>query len=160
MINYQKLFDSKLVSSTSFLDAETAKQKLKKYENEIDKMTSIATDLIIENDETHKTAISYGTQAKRLYKEIEKRRDEIIDEPKKFINSVRNFVKTYLVKLENIEISMKDKIKTYNLRYKDKNGDLKPVRFSSYIWKRIDGFILDYLKEELAREKRQVSLDW
>jgi DNA-directed RNA polymerase specialized sigma subunit len=51
-----------------------------------------------------------------------------------------------------------DKIKTYNLRYRDKNGDLKPVRFSSYIWKRIDGFILDYLKEELARERRQVSL--
>ena len=51
-----------------------------------------------------------------------------------------------------------DKIKTYNLSYRDKNGDLKPVRFSSYIWKRIDGFILDYLKEELAREKRQVSL--
>lgn len=53
-----------------------------------------------------------------------------------------------------------DKIKTYNLRYRDKNGDLKPVRFSSYIWKRIDGFILDSLKEELARERRQVSLDW
>ena len=51
-----------------------------------------------------------------------------------------------------------DKIKSYNLSYRDKNGDLKPVRFSSYIWKRIDGFILDYLKEELSREKRQVSL--
>lgn len=50
-----------------------------------------------------------------------------------------------------------DKIKTYNLSYRDKNGDLKPVRFSSYILKRIDGFILDYLKEELARERRQVS---
>ena len=53
-----------------------------------------------------------------------------------------------------------DKIKTYNLRYRDKNGDFKPVRFSSYIWKRIDGFILDYLKAELARERRQVSLGW
>jgi DNA-directed RNA polymerase specialized sigma subunit len=52
-----------------------------------------------------------------------------------------------------------DKIKTYNLSYRDKNGDLKPVRFSSYIWKRIDGFILDFLKEELARERRQVSHD-
>lgn len=51
-----------------------------------------------------------------------------------------------------------DKIKTYNLHYRDKNGYLKPVKFSSYIWKRIDGFILDYLKEELARESRQVSL--
>ena len=53
-----------------------------------------------------------------------------------------------------------DKIKTYNLRYRDKNGDFKPVRFSSYIWKRINGFILDYLKAELARERRQVSLGW
>jgi hypothetical protein len=53
-----------------------------------------------------------------------------------------------------------DKIKTYNLRYRDKNGALKPVRFSSYIWKRIDGFILDSLKEELAREQCEVSLDW
>ncbi len=46
-----------------------------------------------------------------------------------------------------------DKIKTYDLRYKDKYGNSKPVRFSSYIWKRIDGFIIDYLKEELDGEK-------
>ena len=53
-----------------------------------------------------------------------------------------------------------DKIKTYNLRYRDKHGNLKPVKFSSYIWKRIDGFILDSLKKELTRERRQVSFDW
>jgi len=53
-----------------------------------------------------------------------------------------------------------DKIKTYNLRYKDKQGNLKPVRFSSYIWKRVDGFILDFLKESVAREKRRIPVDW
>lgn len=53
-----------------------------------------------------------------------------------------------------------DKIKTYNLRYRDKNGDFKAVRFSSYIWKRIDGFILDTLKKELIRERRQIIPDW
>jgi DNA-directed RNA polymerase specialized sigma subunit len=53
-----------------------------------------------------------------------------------------------------------DKIKTYNLRYRDKDGIFKPVRFSSYIWKRIDGFILDSLKKELERERRQTSPDW
>lgn len=53
-----------------------------------------------------------------------------------------------------------EKIKTYNLRYRDKNGDFKPVRFSSYIWKRIDGFILDSLQEELVKESRQISPDW
>ena len=53
-----------------------------------------------------------------------------------------------------------DKIKSYDLRYRDKNGDLKPVKFSSYIWKRIDGFILDSLKKELQREHCQASPDW
>ncbi len=52
-----------------------------------------------------------------------------------------------------------DKIKTYDLRYRDRDGNLKPVKFSSYIWKRIDGFILDSLKKELKRERCQVSLD-
>jgi len=31
-----------------------------------------------------------------------------------------------------------DKIGTYNLNYKDKQGNFKPVRFTSYIWKRVD----------------------
>jgi DNA-directed RNA polymerase specialized sigma subunit len=46
-----------------------------------------------------------------------------------------------------------DKIKTYNLRCRDRSGNLCPVRFSSYIWKRIDGFILDSLKKELNRDR-------
>jgi DNA-directed RNA polymerase specialized sigma subunit len=41
------------------------------------------------------------------------------------------------------------KIKSYNLNYRDKEGNLNPVKFTSYIWKRIDGFIIDSLKKEL-----------
>jgi DNA-directed RNA polymerase specialized sigma subunit len=41
------------------------------------------------------------------------------------------------------------KIESYNLNYCDKHGNLKPVKFTSYIWKRIDGFIIDSLKKEL-----------
>lgn len=52
-----------------------------------------------------------------------------------------------------------DKIETYDLKYQDKYGNPKPVRFNSYIWKRIDGFIIDYLKEELNRERQEQSLD-
>jgi len=40
------------------------------------------------------------------------------------------------------------KIKTYDLGYRDKRGNPKPVKFASYIWKRIDGFIIDSLKKE------------
>ena len=53
-----------------------------------------------------------------------------------------------------------DKIKTYDLEYKDRQGNLKPVRFSSYIWKRIDGFIIDSLKKETHRQSCHESPDW
>jgi DNA-directed RNA polymerase specialized sigma subunit len=41
------------------------------------------------------------------------------------------------------------KIESYDLNYCDKHGNSKPVKFTSYIWKRIDGFIIDSLKKEL-----------
>ncbi len=53
-----------------------------------------------------------------------------------------------------------EKIKTYNLRYYDKEGNFKPVRFVSYIWKAVDGQILASLKKELDREKREQNFDW
>ena len=40
---------------------------------------------------------------------------------------------------------------SYNLDYRDKQGNPKPVKFASYICKRIDGFIIDYLKKELNK---------
>ena len=53
--------------------------------------------------------------------------------------------------LSDVIFILYDKIKTYDLEYKDRQGNLKPVRFSSYIWKRIDGFIVDSLKKESQR---------
>ncbi len=61
--------------------------------------------------------------------------------------------------LSQLVLILYDKIQSYDLRYKDREGNLKPVRFSSYVWKRIDGFIIDYLKKELNIERRQYSLD-
>lgn len=51
---------------------------------------------------------------------------------------------------------MYDKIQTYNLRYYDKEGNFKPVRFASYIWKFIDGLILASLRKELRHEKSRI----
>ena len=42
------------------------------------------------------------------------------------------------------------KIDSYNLDYRDRKGNPNPVKFVSYIWKRIDGFIIDSLKKELS----------
>ena len=63
-----------------------------------------------------------------------------------FPSLVRSFGEDLLA--EAILIIYK-KIDSYDLGYCDKKGNTKPVKFISYIWKRIDGFIIDSLKKEL-----------
>ena len=62
--------------------------------------------------------------------------------------------------LSQLVFVLYDKIESYDLKYKDSEGNLKPVRFSSYVWKRIDGFIIDYLNKELKRERQEQGLDY
>ena len=62
--------------------------------------------------------------------------------------------------LSEIVFILYDKIRTYDLRYKDEQGNPRPVRFTSYIWKRVDGFILDFLRKVSDRERRRVTADW
>ena len=52
------------------------------------------------------------------------------------------------------------KINTYNLRYRERQGRFKPVRFVSYIWKCIDGLILAALKKEIKNESLNRSPNW
>ena len=63
-----------------------------------------------------------------------------------FPSLVRSFGEDLLA--EAILIVYK-KIESYDLNYRNKQGNPNPVRFASYIWKRIDGFIIDSLKKEL-----------
>lgn len=51
--------------------------------------------------------------------------------------------------LEEAILIVYNKIESYDLNYCNKQGDPHPVRFISYLWKRIDGFIIDYLREEM-----------
>lgn len=55
--------------------------------------------------------------------------------------------------LEDSILILYKKVETYNLEYRDKQGNLKPVKFVSYIWKRIDGFLSDSLKCKYKSEK-------
>ena len=57
-------------------------------------------------------------------------------------------------------ILMYAKIQSYNLRYYNREGKFKPVRFVSYIWKAVDGLILASLKKELCHESRRVTGYW
>lgn len=51
--------------------------------------------------------------------------------------------------LEEAILIVYKKIESYDLDYRDKKGNPNPVKFISYIWKRIDGFIINSLKKEL-----------
>jgi hypothetical protein len=55
--------------------------------------------------------------------------------------------------LEETILVLYAKVQTYDLAYRDKQGHPKPVKFVSYIWKRIDGHIIDSLRRELSREQ-------
>jgi len=55
--------------------------------------------------------------------------------------------------LEEAILITHTKIESYDLDYRDKQGNPNPVKFVSYIWKRIDGFIIDYLKKEINEPK-------
>ena len=50
------------------------------------------------------------------------------------------------------------KIESYDLNYRDKKGDPHPVKLISYIWKRVDGFIIDSLKEEMKNIKARYAM--
>lgn len=51
--------------------------------------------------------------------------------------------------LEEAILVVYNKIESYDLNYCDKQGNPHPVKFISYIWKRVDGFIIDYLRKEM-----------
>jgi DNA-directed RNA polymerase specialized sigma subunit len=51
--------------------------------------------------------------------------------------------------LEEAILIVYNKTESYDLNYCDKQGNPHPVKFISYIWKRIDGFIIDYLRKEM-----------
>jgi len=63
-----------------------------------------------------------------------------------FLEFIRRFGEDLLE--EAILITYK-KIESYDLDYRDKHGNYRPAKFISYIWKRIDGFIINCLKKEL-----------
>lgn len=49
------------------------------------------------------------------------------------------------------------KVKTYDLAYVDREGKPKPVKFASYLWKSVDGFIIKSINE--VRQSEGLLLD-
>lgn len=52
--------------------------------------------------------------------------------------------------LSEVILHAYEKINTYDLNHCDKQGNPLPVQFTTYIWKDIDGFIIQSLKKEFG----------
>ena len=85
-----------------------------------------------------------------------KSRDEIVFRHINFLKfRIRRIVFSHLLQrfgddlLGEAILIVYKKIESYDLNYRDKKGNLHPVKFISYIWKRIDGFIIDFLSKEI-----------
>ena len=85
-----------------------------------------------------------------------KSRDEIVFRHISFLKfRIRRIVFPHLLQrfgddlLGEVILIVYKKIESYDLNYRDKKGNLHPVKFISYIWKRIDGFIIDFLSKEI-----------
>ena len=92
----------------------------------------------------------------RAQKGFVKSKDELILRHVNFLVSrIRNIVFSDCLKrfgedlLSEGILIIHAKIHDYDLAYCNKLGEPTPVRFRSYVWKRIDGFIIDYLKKEM-----------
>ena len=95
-----------------------------------------------------------------------KSKDEIVLRHIDFLTfRIRNKAFSYLIRrfgedlLEEAILIAYKKIESYDLDYRNKQGEPHPVKFASYIWKRIDGFILDYLKKELRHVSDIITID-
>ena len=101
------------------------------------------------------------SEERRLISEAQKgskkSRDEIVFRHISFLKfRIRRIVFSHLLQrfgddlLGEAILIVYKKIESYDLNYRDKKGNPRPVKFISYIWKRIDGFIIDSLKKEMT----------
>lgn len=98
------------ITLVSPANIEAVKNCLAEYTSKVDGMLAEAQRFEIETDEDEQQITVLLGDSKSLYKAIEKRRKEIIDEPNKFVKSCNNFCKTFTEKLKQTEKIIKEKI--------------------------------------------------
>ncbi len=70
---------------------------------------------------------------------------------KAFPNLIRRYGEDLL---SEAVLILYNKVDSYDLEYVDAGGNPHPVKFATYLWKRIDGFIVDYLRREIKESSK------
>jgi len=122
------------------LDLEKAKADFGDYVEEVDSLVKKAEVLKIENEDQNQLAVAMGTSAKKLTKQIEARRNEIIKLPDNYVKGIRNFCKMFTEKLISIEMTLKDKITSYRIiqEQKRREAELKAQKETEKLQTKLD----------------------
>jgi phage-related tail protein len=95
------------------LNLDGAKRALKVFDGEIARWESDAKALTVNSDATAATATEMTGQVKRLAKQIDDRRKDIIAEPDSYVRKVNGFVKPLQDRLKALESYIKRKFAEY-----------------------------------------------
>ncbi len=95
---------------------ETVKDRLVKFGDQVSQMVSMADGILVEDEKSLILVVECGSQTKRLFNEIEKKRKDLVEEPNKFVKEVNNFCKIWTDRLKKIEEGLKAKISDYKYR--------------------------------------------
>jgi hypothetical protein len=93
---------------------EAVKHNMAEYTAQVDQMVTTAQAIQVTDEESKSAAVAFTGNSKRLYKVIEARRKEIIEEPNKFVKSCNNFCKIFTEKLKTVEQTINAKICSYS----------------------------------------------
>jgi hypothetical protein len=104
---------AELVNNLPALNVDIARDKLKLYSVKVDQLVEQTQAFKIDSELTNQNAVAFLGQLKSVGKDLEKKRDQIIDEPAQFVKAVRGLVKAFTDKLDTAEKSLKEKVLSY-----------------------------------------------
>lgn len=92
---------------------EAAKASLTQYEQDIERLVKKVSGLTVDSPETEEQIMALGLPLDKLYKAIEKRRKELVEEPNAYVKSVNGLAKFYQEKIDEGRRMSKNKQLVY-----------------------------------------------
>ncbi|MBW2094182.1 MAG: hypothetical protein JRI80_04770, partial [Deltaproteobacteria bacterium] len=94
-------------------DLDRVKARFNKHLETIENMLNQANEHRVDSEETVQQAVAMAGDSKRLGKDLEAKRKEIVKAPNQYVRSVNAFVKNFTRPLNKIEAVLKTKIAHY-----------------------------------------------
>lgn len=97
--------------ATNVSDVELAQKSFQIYHEQIAVMVGEANAVVVDSEQSCSVATGMVGDAKKLYKQLEDQRKEIVAKPNQFVKAVNTFVKQFTTRLsKEVEATLKRKI--------------------------------------------------